>query len=272
MHIYGLFYITDAVLTASLNWHTCSIIFLWSISGYAPHLPVFSRCPGVITLTCGCHCCRWHPHISPCCVCVCVFEWKDRILASPEQVHTDPEPSVQGSSERCRCCQGVGRWYTYYVKTKAIVAAYGSVKPQWQLLWLLFSSQSVINPHCSWWAVYMHTCVYVPTTGAVTCVPDCHGEGQCSGLELHRDQEGCNCLMAAKSQPAHCCCSVYVLLLQTRLLRRPVSLGWGGVLSRLVTGLSLALFSTSLKSLQSSPAERQSRLTETDRQAHEFLA
>lgn len=35
--------------------------------------------------------------------------------------------------------------------------------------------------------------------------------------------------------------------------------------------LSQAVFSTSLKSLQSSPAERQKRLTKTDRQAHEFF-
>lgn len=34
---------------------------------------------------------------------------------------------------------------------------------------------------------------------SVTCVQDCHGEGQSGGLELHGERQGCYNLIAAKS-------------------------------------------------------------------------
>lgn len=63
---------------------------------------------------------------------------------------------------------------------------------------------------------------------AATCVQDCHGEGQSSGLELPREQEGCNYLMAAKSQPVHSCCSVSGWLVQTQITSAALSASVGG--------------------------------------------
>ncbi len=62
------------------------------------------------------------------------------------------------------------------------------------------------------WSAYMCACVIMECEAA-PCVRDCHVEGQSSGLELHREQEGCNNMIAAKSQPADCCCSVICLVL-----------------------------------------------------------
>lgn len=82
----------------------------------------------------------------------------------------------------------------------------------------------------------------------MTCVQDCHGEGQRGGLKLRREQEGCHYLMAAKSQLVHCCCSVSVWLVQTHSTSAASAVGRGG--------LSEAGFSTSLKSLQASPLQK----------------
>lgn len=62
---------------------------------------------------------------------------------------------------------------------------------------------------------------------AVTCVQDCHGEGQRGGLKLRREQEGCHYLMAAKSQRVHCCCSVSVWLVQSHSTSAALSASLG---------------------------------------------
>lgn len=72
----------------------------------------------------------------------------------------------------------------------------------------------------------MHTCV-ISEYEAGACVQDCHAEGQSCGLE--QGAEGCNKLIAAKSQPADCCCSVCLFsgLMQTQSTSAGLSDGVG---------------------------------------------
>lgn len=137
-----------------------------------------------------------------------------------------------------------------------------------------FPSSVSDNPPCACWALicwcaYMCVCATIECEAA-TCVQDCHGEGQSSGLELPREQEGCNTWWLPSPSLftlAAVCLSGWYRLRSPPQLCQPLR---GGP-SRMMWVLSQAVFSTSLKSLQSSPAERQKRLTKTDRQAHEFF-
>lgn len=121
-------------------------------------LAVFSRCPGVITLRCGCPY-RCHPHILQCCMCVCLNEWTTYRLTVAGAVvwsHcscliTLSQGQMYSRHQSCVCViRKGGRWHTYYVMTKVIVAAHGCVELLWHLLWLLFSlSQPVTTPPAS---------------------------------------------------------------------------------------------------------------------------
>lgn len=130
--------------------------------------------PDLITLTCGSHCYRWHPHISR-----QAPEWNLSLLDQSQLCDHRAKPAaVIPSGGRC---EEVGRrWprrHALCTKTKAIAAAYGSVKLPTTSAVIAFFPPVSNKPVLSVvWAVnywYTYMCVCVRHCGCDMCAGLC---------------------------------------------------------------------------------------------------